>query len=71
MDGAGLATRVVHLAPPDPQAGGQWWRDKRTQALLLAEEWHPAPVIAAKPISGFSLLFRVLLNSVLGLFKKK
>ncbi len=33
---AGLATRVVHLAPPDPQAGGQWWRDKRTQALLLA-----------------------------------
>lgn len=33
----------------------------------------PAPKAppAAKPISGFSLIFRVLLNSVLGLFKKK
>jgi carbon monoxide dehydrogenase subunit G len=30
----------------------------------------PAPA-PAKPISGFALLFRVLLNSVLGLFKKK
>src|SRR4051794_11597784 len=28
----------------------------------------PAPV--AKPISGFALIFRVLLNSVMGLFKK-
>jgi carbon monoxide dehydrogenase subunit G len=32
----------------------------------------PAPAApAAKPISGFSLIFRVLLNSILGLFKKK
>ncbi len=31
---AGLATRVVHMAPP-PSAEGQpqWWRDPRTQAL--------------------------------------
>ncbi|MFD0668992.1 SDR family oxidoreductase [Ramlibacter sp. MAHUQ-53] len=33
---AGLATRVVHLAPPPSEAGGQWWRDPRTQALLRA-----------------------------------
>lgn len=33
---AGIADRVVHLAPPagDPQE--QWWRDRRTQALLRA-----------------------------------
>ncbi|MDB5546116.1 MAG: hypothetical protein JWO64_3265 [Hyphomicrobiales bacterium] len=32
----------------------------------------PAPASpAAKPISGFSLIFRVLLNSILGLFKSK
>ncbi len=32
----------------------------------------PAPAaLAAKPISGFSLIFRVLLNSILGLFKNK
>jgi nucleoside-diphosphate-sugar epimerase len=32
---AGLATRVVHLAPP-PSEAAQWWRDARTQALLRA-----------------------------------
>lgn len=33
---AGLGHAVLHLAPPpgDPQA--QWWRDRRTQALLRA-----------------------------------
>jgi nucleoside-diphosphate-sugar epimerase len=31
---AGLATRVVHLAPPDGEGGAQWWRDLRTAALL-------------------------------------
>ena len=33
---AGLATRVVHLAPPPSQGGGgtDWWRDPRTLALV-------------------------------------
>ena len=33
---AGLATRVVHLAPPPGDGGGNWWRDPRTVALLRA-----------------------------------
>ena len=33
---AGLAARVVHLAPPSGEDGSQWWRDLRTQALLRA-----------------------------------
>src|SRR6185369_12457312 len=33
---AGLATRVVHLAPPAAEASGEWWRDLRTAALLRA-----------------------------------
>jgi nucleoside-diphosphate-sugar epimerase len=33
---SGIATRVLHLAPPDPEASGSWWRDLRTQALLRA-----------------------------------
>ena len=33
---AGLATRVVHLAPPSSEDHSQWWRDLRTQALLQA-----------------------------------
>jgi len=33
---AGLATRVVHLAPPPSEPGPQWWRDRRTQALVRA-----------------------------------
>jgi nucleoside-diphosphate-sugar epimerase len=31
---AGLATRVVHLAPPLGEASAAWWRDLRTDALL-------------------------------------
>lgn len=31
---AGLATRLVHLAPPQSEGDPQWWRDLRTQALL-------------------------------------
>lgn len=33
---AGLATHVVHLAPPPGEAEVQWWRDTRTAALLRA-----------------------------------
>ena len=33
---AGLATRVVHLAPPPADANVLWWRDPRTAALLHA-----------------------------------
>lgn len=33
---AGLAHRVVHLAPPDGEPAQAWWRDLRTQALLAA-----------------------------------
>ncbi|NML43752.1 SDR family oxidoreductase [Ramlibacter sp. G-1-2-2] len=33
---AGLADRVVHLAPPAAEGAPQWWRDLRTQALLRA-----------------------------------
>ncbi len=32
---AGIATRVLHLAPP-PNDGAHWWRDPRTQALTRA-----------------------------------
>ena len=33
---AGIATRVLHLAPPPTDGGGQWWRDPRTRALAQA-----------------------------------
>ncbi|NPC54665.1 NAD-dependent epimerase/dehydratase family protein [Caenimonas soli] len=33
---AGLATRIVHLAPPPGEGNLQWWRDLRTAALLQA-----------------------------------
>ncbi|MDB5882558.1 MAG: nucleoside-diphosphate-sugar epimerase-like protein [Ramlibacter sp.] len=33
---AGVATRVVHLAPPPADASASWWRDPRTMALLRA-----------------------------------
>ena len=34
---AGIATRVLHLAPPPPgDAAGHWWRDARTTALVRA-----------------------------------
>jgi nucleoside-diphosphate-sugar epimerase len=31
---AGLATRVLHLAPPPTDNEKQWWRDPRTQRLV-------------------------------------
>jgi len=50
----------------------------QTAGAAAAQEPQPAPPApsaappaANKPISGFSLIFRVLLNSVLGLFKRK
>lgn len=33
---AGIATRVLHLAPPAAEHSGAWWRDLRTLALLRA-----------------------------------
>lgn len=33
---SGLATRVLHLAPPPRAEGAQWWRDPRTLALARA-----------------------------------
>lgn len=33
---AGLATRVIHLAPPPSEGQAQWWRDPRTLALVRA-----------------------------------
>lgn len=33
---AGLATRVLHLAPPPNHAEVRWWRDPRTLALMRA-----------------------------------
>ena len=40
---AGLATRVVHLAPPPSDDQAQWWRDLRTVALLRALRSRTAP----------------------------
>jgi nucleoside-diphosphate-sugar epimerase len=40
---AGLATRVVHLAPPPGEASASWWRDPRTTALLRALQRRSAP----------------------------
>ena len=33
---AGIATRVVHLAPPAREGGAAWWRDQRTVSLAQA-----------------------------------
>jgi nucleoside-diphosphate-sugar epimerase len=33
---AGLADRVLHLAPPPRVESGRWWRDARTSALVQA-----------------------------------
>ena len=41
---AGLATRVVHLAPPPGEGNTQWWRDPRTTALLQTLRRRSAPV---------------------------
>jgi nucleoside-diphosphate-sugar epimerase len=40
---AGLAHRVVHLAPPAGEPQDQWWRDLRTQALLRTLRLRSAP----------------------------
>ena len=46
---AGLATRVVHLAPPAAEGDLQWWRDARTQALLqrLGQRSPPSSLVYA------------------------
>lgn len=41
---AGLAGHVVHLAPPAAEAQEEWWRDRRTQALLRALRLRGAPL---------------------------
>ena len=43
---SGLATRVVHLAPPPGEGGGgaAWWRDPRTVALARALRLRSLPV---------------------------
>jgi nucleoside-diphosphate-sugar epimerase len=33
---SGIATRVLHLAPPPSDNETQWWRDPRTQSLVRA-----------------------------------
>jgi nucleoside-diphosphate-sugar epimerase len=40
---AGVATRVVHLAPPPSEGGAAWWRDPRTAGLLRALSRRSAP----------------------------
>ena len=40
---AGLATRVVHLAPPRNDDETRWWRDLRTVALLRALRLRTTP----------------------------
>jgi nucleoside-diphosphate-sugar epimerase len=40
---AGVATHVVHLAPPPAEPHAQWWRDTRTSALLRALLLRSAP----------------------------
>jgi nucleoside-diphosphate-sugar epimerase len=39
----GLATRVIHLAPPRSEGDAQWWRDQRTSELLQALRRRRAP----------------------------
>ena len=41
---AGVATRVIHLAPPKSDDQAHWWRDRRTVALLRALRLRSAPV---------------------------
>lgn len=40
---AGIATRVIHLAPPPGEGQQAWWRDPRTTALLRALRLRTAP----------------------------
>jgi nucleoside-diphosphate-sugar epimerase len=46
---AGIATRVVHLAPPSSEGSMHWWRDLRTAALLqvLRLRTHPRAFVYA------------------------
>jgi nucleoside-diphosphate-sugar epimerase len=41
---AGLATRVIHLAPPESELASEWWRDTRTLALSRALRHRRAPI---------------------------
>lgn len=50
---AGVATRVVHLAPPPSEGGEQWWRDRRTEALLrVLRRRSPAVALVYGSTSG-------------------
>ncbi len=51
---AGIAHRVIHLAPPAPAEGqAQWWRDPRTSSLLRAlRRRGAAPVVVYASTSG-------------------
>ncbi len=40
---AGIATRVLHLAPPARDGGAAWWRDLRTTALVRALRLRATP----------------------------
>src|SRR4051794_21183957 len=40
---AGLADRIVPLAPPSPDPAQHWWRDRRTEALLRVLRRRSAP----------------------------
>lgn len=40
---AGVATRVLHLAPPPTEGVSEWWIDPRTAALLRALRRRPLP----------------------------
>jgi len=46
---AGLATRLVHLAPPATEHSGAWWRDFRTLSLMrvLSRRQRPVSVVYA------------------------
>lgn len=41
---AGVATRVLHLAPPAREGGAAWWRDQRTTALARALRLRSVPL---------------------------
>jgi nucleoside-diphosphate-sugar epimerase len=41
---AGLATRIVHLAPPPSEGHANWWRDPRTVALVRALRGRSLPL---------------------------
>ena len=41
---AGVATRVLHLAPPARDGGASWWRDQRTTALARALRLRSTPL---------------------------